>query len=220
MFDRNLMKLEGMHAIMAALVILALIQAATIAGQALTLSSVIASLWEGAAVEQQIQGIAAFFACFAIMQLARFAQETMLDKYSLNRATDLHRKLVERAFDARTMLADREGSAIVATTATEGIDEVQTYIRIIPPKIVGMAAISIPLLVVEFATDWPSAIILTVMFPVIIFYMILLGRQARQRAAAQYGTYTRLSKRSGPLNTKANPHTHSARNCVLRPCAP
>ena len=195
MFDRNLMKLEGMHAIMAALVILALIQAATIAGQALTLSSVIASLWEGAAVEQQIQGIAAFFACFAIMQLARFAQETMLDKYSLNRATDLHRKLVERAFDARTMLADREGSAIVATTATEGIDEVQTYIRIIPPKIVGMAAISIPLLVVEFVTDWPSGIILTVMFPVIIFYMILLGRQARQRAASQYGTYTRLSNR-------------------------
>lgn len=195
MFDRNLMKLEGMHAIMAALVVLALLQAATIAGQALILSSVIASLWEGAAVEQQIQGIAAFFACFAIMQLARFAQETMLDKFSLNRATDLHRKLVERAFDARTMLADREGSAIVATTATEGIDEVQTYIRIIPPKIVGMAAISIPLLIVEFVTDWPSGIILTVMFPVIIFYMILLGRQARQRAAAQYGTYTRLSNR-------------------------
>ena len=66
MFDRNLMKLEGMHAIMAALVVLALLQAATIAGQALTLSSVIASLWEGAAVEQQIQGIAAFFACFAV----------------------------------------------------------------------------------------------------------------------------------------------------------
>ena len=195
MFDRNLMKLEGMHAVMAALVILALLQAATIAGQALTLSSVIASLWEGGAIEQQIQGIAAFFACFAIMQLARFAQETMLDKFSLNRATELHRKLVERAFDARTMLADREGSAIVATTATEGIDEVQTYIRIIPPKIIGMAAISIPLLVVEFVTDWPSGIILTVMFPVIIFYMILLGRQARQRAAAQYGTYTRLSNR-------------------------
>ena len=195
MFDRNLMKLEGMHAVMAALVILALLQAATIAGQALTLSSVIASLWEGGAIEQQIQGIAAFFACFAIMQLARFAQETMLDKFSLNRATELHRKLVERAFDARTMLADREGSAIVATTATEGIDEVQTYIRIIPPKIIGMAAISIPLLVVEFVTDWPSGIILTVMFPVIIFYMILLGRQARQRAADQYGTYTRLSNR-------------------------
>ena len=195
MFDRNLMKLEGMHAVMAALVILALLQAATIAGQALTLSSVIASLWEGGSIEQQIQCIAAFFACYAIMQLARFAQETMLYKFSLNRATELHHKLVERAFDARTMLADREGSAIVATTATEGIDEVQTYIRIIPPKIIGMAAISIPLLVVEFVTDWPSGIILTVMFPVIIFYMILLGRQARQRAAAQYGTYTRLSNR-------------------------
>ena len=40
------------------------------------------------------------------------------------------------------------------------------------------------LLIVEFVTDWPSGIILTVMFPVIIFYMILLGRQARQRAVA------------------------------------
>lgn len=195
MFDRNLMKLDGMRTIMAALVLLALLQAATIAGQALTLSLVAAQLWSGAGVEDVTHLIVAFFCCFAIMQLVRFAQETMLDRYSLNQATELHRQLLGRAFDARTMLADREGSAIVATTATEGIDEVQTYIRIIPPKIIGMAAISIPLLIVTYAVDWPSGVILTVMFPVTVFYMVLLGKQARRRGARQYGTYTRLSNR-------------------------
>ena len=195
MFDRNLMKLQGMHAIMMALVVLALLQAAAIAGQALTLSSALSSLWGGSSLENAIPDIAAFLACFALFQLLRFAQDVMLDRYALRQANYLHEKLLARTFDAKTMLAQREGSAVVATMATEGMEEIQTYIRIIPPKIIGMAAISIPLLVAEFFVDWPSGIILTVMFPVIMFFMILLGRQSHDRAERQYASYTRLSNR-------------------------
>ena len=195
MFDRNLMKLEGMRAIMAGLVVLALLQALAIAGQAIFIASVVSDLWNGALPSDVTSGVGAFFACFSLLQLLRFAQETMLDRYSVDQAEALQRKLLDEAFDARIMLAQRTGAAVLATTVTDGIDEVQTYIRIIPPKIIGMAAISIPLLAVSFAFDWLSGVILAIMFPVIIFFMILLGKQAREHAERQYGAYTLLSNR-------------------------
>lgn len=195
MFDRNLMKLSGMPAIMAALAILALLQAAAIAGQALSLSTAVASLWQGAPLDQAVPAIATFGGCFALLQLVRFGQETMLDRISQKQAASLLDQVLRKTFDSRTMLASRKGAAVVATTATEGTDEIQTYIRIIPPKVIGMVAISIPLLIVSFVLDWPSGIILAVMFPVIIFFMILLGKQARARAERQYDAYTRLSNR-------------------------
>ncbi len=195
LFDRNLMELPGMHAVMAVLAVTALLQAAAIAGQALTLSWTIARLWEGVAVADTIPGLCAFIACFTALQLVRFAQDTMLDRYSTRQANRLHDLVLDATFDERIMLSQIDGAAVVATTTTNGIDEVETYIRIIPPKIVGIAFVSLPLLVVEFLVDWPSGVNLTVMFPVIVFFMILLGKQARDRAESQYGAYTLLSNR-------------------------
>ena len=40
-----------------------------------------------------------------------------------------------------------------------------------------------------------SGVILVVMFPVVIFFMQLLGRQARAQSERQYATYTRLTNR-------------------------
>ena len=195
MFDRNLMKLDGMPAVMAALVLLALMQAAALIGQSWLLAHALSALWFGASVQETAPDIVGFIACFSVLHLIRFAQETMLDRFSKKKACNLRDSILNSTFDARTMLAKNEGAASVVTTATEGIDQVQTYVRIIPPKIVGMAALSIPLLIGIFAIDWVSGIILAIMFPVIIFFMVLLGRQASARAERQYAAYTRLSNR-------------------------
>ncbi len=195
MFDRNLMKLDGMHAIMGALLVLALLQAASIIGQAHALSQAITCLWSGLPVGDAIPPLVAFFACFVILHLLRFGQETMLDRFSEKQALSLRDGILDAAFDARTLVARARGTAVVTTTVTEGIDEVQEYVRIIPPKVIGIAAISVPVLIGVLAIDWVSGIILAVMFPVIMFFMVLLGRQASARAERQYAAYTRLSNR-------------------------
>lgn len=189
------MKLKGMPAVLAGVLVLCALQAACIAIQAFQLSSAVCQLWEGRGIEQALPHIGVFAACFALLQLVRFAQETMLDRYSLNASEALRNELVEHTFDNRRMLASRFGSARIAAAANDGIDEVQTYIRIIPPKMIGMAVITVPLLICEFALDWASGTILAVMFPVIIFFMVLLGRQARARSERQYARYTRLTNR-------------------------
>ena len=168
MFDRNMMRLKGMKGIMLGLVVLALLQASAIAGQAWTLSRAVSALWAGQPLASQTTTIAAFFACFAIRRLASFAQDRMLDSYARARADELHGMLLDAAFDGQAKAAHRIGSVVLATTATEGVDDVHEYLRIIPPKVIGIAAISIPILAVEWAIDWPSGVILTVMLPVTV----------------------------------------------------
>ena len=195
MFDSNLLNMPGMRGVLASLAVLSLLQAAAIALQAFLLSIAIAALWEGAPLDGQLICIAGFFACYAACQLAAFAQDSLLDRYSLNRAKALRSELLESVFDSQSLLASRYGSGRIATGATESVDEIQNYIRVIPPRIVGMVAISLPLLVFAFVLDWVSGVILAIMLPVIVFFMILLGRQAGARAARQYMAYTRLSNR-------------------------
>ena len=189
------MKLPGMKAIMMALVVLALLQAACIVGWAYGLTQAVCLLWNGAAMEQAVPALVMFALCFIVLQLLRFAQETMLDRFSLARTLELREGILRKTYDAETLLSLRVGAARVASVANDGMDEVQTYIRIIPPKIVGMVAVSVPLLICAFVIDWVSGIVLAVMFPVIIFFMVLLGRQARERSERQYATYTRLTNR-------------------------
>ncbi|MBQ9003692.1 MAG: thiol reductant ABC exporter subunit CydD, partial [Eggerthellaceae bacterium] len=136
-----------------------------------------------------------FFACFALLQLVRFAQESMLEHISIKRAEELRAALLKRVFDPKALLARHEGAAHVTNLATDGIEEIQTYIRIFPPKMIAMAAISFPILACLFALDWVSAVICAVMFPVIMFFMVLLGKQARARSERQYVSYTRLTNR-------------------------
>ena len=194
-FDKNLMKLPKMRAVMAALVLFALAQVACIAGWAWALTGAVCDLWAGSGVQEVLPEIVLFVAWFIMLQLVRFAQETMLDRVSVERARELRDRLLGQVFSGETLLARRVGAARVVAVANDGIDEVQTYVHIIPPKVVGMAAISLPLLVYEFAIDAVSGVILAVMFPVIIFFMVLLGRQARERSERQYAAYTRLTNR-------------------------
>ena len=119
------MKLDRMPAVMAALVVFALLQSAAIIVQTLLLSSVISSLWSGSAPDSQIAGIVGFLSCFALLRIVRFAQDAMLERYSLRQAQGLRQQLLSCIFDARVLLARKVGSPVAATTATEGIDQVQ-----------------------------------------------------------------------------------------------
>lgn len=195
MIDSNLLKLDGMKAMLIVLFLLGLLQAAAIAFQAFFLSTVITELWQGGVIESQIINLIAFFSCFALNHLLVFAQDTMLDRYSIRESANLRSRLLALAFDRDVVLASKMGTASVAVSATEGIDDIREFIRIIPPKTIGIVAISVPLLAYVFSLDALSGTILLVMLPALVMFMVLLGKQARSRAERRYESYRRLSNR-------------------------
>lgn len=193
MIDRALFALEGIRGALAVLVALACARALLVVGQAWSLASAIVHLWEGAPLADQGLFVAAFLACFVGGQGVRYVQDSYLDRYAYARIDDLRRKLLEAVFGQGALLVQREGTGNVTALVLEGIDQVETYLRLILPKIVCVAVVPFVVLVCVFPVDWVSGAIMLVMYPVIVFYMGLIGATAKAAAKLQHDEYRRLS---------------------------
>lgn len=178
---------------MGLLLLFSLAEAACVIAQAYCLARAITNLWEGGALPDQFMLIAIFAACFFGRQVLLFIRDSFLVRFAHERSSELREELLEGVFGAKTNLVNAHGTAAVSQAALEGVDLVETYLALILPKIIGVVAIPFPVFIAALRLDWISAVILLVFYPVIIFYMIMLGRQASARAAAQYETYNALS---------------------------
>ncbi len=192
-FDKALFRLGGMRGAYAALVLGSLAQAVAIVFQTLALATCLANLWDGRGVEDQLPLFACFLTCFIGRRGVVLVQEELLDSFARRKAGDLQSRLLSLALDGSVGLARQVGSAASASVATEGIDDISRYVRIVPRRQCELVGISGALLVALFAIDWVSGVIAAVSFPVIVFFMIVLGRQAQSRASARFQESKRLS---------------------------
>lgn len=150
-------------------------------------------MWSGQAARGQLGLMGIFFTCYAGRQAVLFVQEHFLDSFAAARSASLRRQLLERIFISRLQVVRENGTAVVASAALEGVDQVESYLKLILPKMVGVATIPLVILVSVSAHDGVSGIVLLVMFPVIAMFMVMLGRTAKAKAEVQYGSYLRLS---------------------------
>lgn len=179
--------------VMGALLVLALAEAACVLGQAFALARAITNLWEGAAVAAQAGLIGIFAACFIGNQIIVYARDTFLARFAHARVEELRASLLERVFSTQVGVVAENGTAAVSASLLEGMNQVEDYIALLLPKIIGVVAVPLPILVAVVLKDLVSGIILLAFFPVIFFFMVVLGRQASTKAAAQYETYNALS---------------------------
>lgn len=193
MIDRALFALEGIRGALAALVALATARALLAVGQAWALASAVVHLWEGAPLADQGLLVALFFACFVGGQGVRYVQDAYLDRYAYARIDDLRRKLLQAVFGQGARIVQETGTGSVTALVLEGVDQVETYLRLILPKIVCVVVVPFVVLACVFPVDWVSGLIMLVMYPVIVFYMGLIGATAKAAASLQHEEYQRLS---------------------------
>ena len=134
MIDRALFALEGIRGALAALVALAVARALLVVGQAWLHPSCIYG--EGAPLPDQAPLIVLFFLCFVGGQLVRYAQDSYLDRYAYARIDALRRELLQAVFGQGARIVQAQGTGSVTAMVLEGIDQVETYLRLILPKIV------------------------------------------------------------------------------------
>lgn len=193
MIDRHIFTLPGVRVVLSALIVLDVVQAFSIVGQAWAIASAIVDLWGGASVADQIGWIALFLCCFIGYQVIVYARDVLLERYAAKRTDELRRSLLEKVFSCGTGVVRRYGTGNVSTMALEGIDQVESYLRLILPKTVGVVVIPLVLLFWIVPLDWVSGLIVFVAFPFIVLYMVLLGHTARDEAARQHETFQIMS---------------------------
>lgn len=193
MIDRHIFTLPGVRAVLSALIVLDVVQAFVIVGQAWAISSAIVDLWGGASVVDQSGWIALFLCCFVGYQALVYVREVLLERFADKRTDELRRSLLAKVFSCGADTVQRYGTGNVSTMVLEGVDQVESYLRLILPKTVGVVVIPSVLLLWIVPLDWVSGVIALVAFPFIILYMVILGHTARDEAARQHETFQIMS---------------------------
>lgn len=193
MVDTQVFGLPGARGVMVLLLACALADACTAAGQAWALAQAIVGLWEGVALGALVPWIAAFAGCYAARQLIAYGRSSCMERYARERADALRRELVERIYEGGPAFVQAQGTGNVVTTLVDGVDQVQTYVGLILPKLADLVVVPLVLTAVLFALDWVSGLIALTVFPCTVLFMRLLGATAKEAAARQHGTYRRLA---------------------------
>lgn len=193
MIDRTLFTLPGVRKILPALGGLALLQALCILGQALFLSQAITGLWQGQELRQVFPYIVGFFFSFFGRELVNFLRQYMLDRVSYRLAANMRSQILAKAFNLGPALSREMGTGNLTSTVISGIDEVETYIKLVLSKVLNMMIIPVLLLVAIAFLDGQTALVLAIAFPFAIIFMILLGYAAQGQANKQYKSFQVLS---------------------------
>lgn len=193
MIDKSIFALPGIKGILGLLAVLAALQACAVLGQAWALASALTDLWLGGQVVTQLPLVAVFFVCFVGRQGVLTAQSALLDRYAAAQADTLRQELLHKIFATNAGLVRTHGTGSVTAAVLEGVDQVETYFKLILPKIIGIAVIPLILLVAAVALDWVSGLIMFVAFPFIILYMIIMGHTAKEKASRQHRTFQIMS---------------------------
>lgn len=193
MIDRLLFTIKGVSTALRNCVLFSFVAGALIAIQALCLTTALVNLWYSQALLDQIPFIAGFLACLVARQILDNAQSKWVETFAANRADEFREALFEKLFKQGQTLIQQKGTGGFATLLIEGVDQVESYLHMILPRMTKLVIIPVMLLVLLFVFDWVSALIGLLVFPAIILQMVLIGHTASVEAGKQHKEYQRLA---------------------------
>lgn len=193
MIDRLLFAIKGVSTALRNCVLFSFVAGALIAIQALCLTTTLVNLWYSQALLDQIPFIAGFLACLIARQILDNAQSKWLETFAANRADEFREALFEKLFKQGQTLIQQKGTGGFATLLIEGVDQIESYLHMILPRMTKLVIIPAMLLVLLFVFDWVSALIGLLVFPAIILQMVLIGHTASLEAGKQHKEYQRLA---------------------------
>lgn len=193
MLDKNLFTLPGAPRMLAVLCLFTLLKALAIVGQAWMLTCAVDELRAGLSPADAAFPLAGFLLCFFARQVLVFVQDELLERFSVRRVAELREGVLRRVFAEGPLFVGRVGTGSTVALALEGADQVDDYLRLVLPKIAGALIVPLVILVFSFPVDWVSGLIMLIVFPFIVFYMILLGKTAKAEADRQHDEFNRLA---------------------------
>lgn len=193
MFNKKLMTIPGIKKLIIKISILAIIQALSIIAEAWFLSSALVNAWMLKKVTASIYPMLFFFIAFIIRYLITRIENQITDNFSDKASNDLKKALLEKTFELGPQSVAKLGSGQLITIALEGIDQIKNYLNLIILKTLNLAIIPWIILVAVFFVNALSGLVLLLVFPIIIYFMIILGIAARKKSDQQYLNFSKMS---------------------------
>ncbi|TMN21638.1 thiol reductant ABC exporter subunit CydD [Lentibacillus cibarius] len=190
--DRGLPRYAGSGSLYGFLTVLIIIEVAAITAQAYFLARAVTSLFQGTPIGEVLSSIGYFFAAFMIRYAVTHLQSMLAERFAARTARMLRNKLMQAYFRSGFVIR-KKGTGHLVTLAMDGVDKVKAYAEIIGIRMIKTMVIPVVIAGFIWTLDVTSALILIATVPVVIMFMILLGKTAQAKADKQYDTYKRLS---------------------------
>ncbi|KRN97788.1 thiol reductant ABC exporter, CydD subunit [Levilactobacillus paucivorans] len=173
--------------------VLTLIQAGMIILQAKYLSLAIVNLWQLKGIHTIVMPLAVFGVVFLARHLLTLSKNWLLYPFVETTTKTLRKQFMAKLFDLGPSVVAQKGTGNVVTMGLEGIDKIQTYLMMIIGKVLDLGITPWLILIYIGFIKWEEALFLLAIYPLIIFFMIILGLAAQAKADRQYAGYQRLS---------------------------
>ncbi|KRK91049.1 cytochrome D ABC transporter, ATP-binding and permease [Levilactobacillus koreensis JCM 16448] len=177
----------------AMMAVLTVIQAIMIILQAQYLSAAIVHLWKQQPIGTIVAPLAVFAVAFLGRHLLTILKDWLLYPFVEKTTKTLRKQFMAKLFDLGPSVVAEKGTGNVVTMGLEGIDKIQTYLMMIIGKVLDLSITPWLILIYIAIIQWKEALFLLAIYPLIIFFMIILGLAAQAKADKQYAGYQRLS---------------------------
>ncbi len=195
MFDNNLKELSLPKSIFISVGLTRIIISACLIVGAITLGNTIEALWHGSDFTSLIRKFSIILVAFILMRLSYMVESIAVDRICNKATLSLQDEIVSLSFYVPFSKSHSKTAQELSSLALHKIDDINNYIRIIIPKMISMAVVSLSLFITIAILDIVSAIIILGITVAIIFFMIILGKQAKRHSERQYASFTRLTNR-------------------------
>lgn len=193
MIDKRLFSLPGIKQLFIKLAGLTVLQAFVILLQGKYLATALVKSWKQQPLQAILIPTALFFLAFMARHLLVAIKQKYLFSQSQNITNNLREQLIKKIYNTGPQMIAQKGTGNLVTTALDGMDEAENYINLVLEKMMNMSVIPPILLIYIYFQNIKSGIVLTVLVPIIILFMIILGYAAQDKADRQYAKYTILS---------------------------
>ncbi|MFD1471751.1 thiol reductant ABC exporter subunit CydD [Companilactobacillus mishanensis] len=193
MIDKRLFRLPGTKKLLLMLAGLTFLQAFVILFQGKYLAEALVNSWKMKPLQTIILPMTLFAAAFIVRHFINLINTKVVESYASNTSEEIRSMLLDKLYNSGPQMISERGTGNLVTASLDGIDLVENYFKLIFTKMMNMSIIPPVLLIYIYFQDVASGITLTIIVPLVILFMILLGYAAQSKADEQYAQYTVLS---------------------------
>lgn len=195
MIDKSLFRFAGIKRQMVMLALLSTIQGVCISAQAVSLTWCLVQIWQRRNASTLLLPVVAFIFVFAARHLCEVAKQRLSSSFADKVVRDLRPAVQTKIFRLGPVALSQRGTGSAVTMLIDGLAQVKMYIQTVLPKMMDMMCIPLITLIVIWTQSALSGVILLAMFPLLIFFLAILGLAARDRSNKQYAQFKELNSK-------------------------
>ena len=193
--DRRLLRVaRAAVAYLGVTVLLGLLAAGLAIGQAALLADAISSAFLGGAGLDALGGtLAALALVLAARAVMAWAQEASAHRAAAAVKTRLRAAILERGVQLRAARSTGPGSGEIVALATRGVDALDAYYARYLPQVPLAVIVPVAVVVAIAGADLVAALTVGLTVPLIVVFMVLIGRAVERHRRRRWHALTRLA---------------------------